>query len=225
MKQLTATAIILSRTNYGEADRILTLLTAEHGKISAIAKGVRREKSKLAGGIELFSTSDITFIQGRSGLDTLVSARLIVHYGKIAADLQRSMFAYDALKRVNKITEENTGPEYFTLLQRTLTALNDAAIGLPLIELWFTLSLLSVQGSLPNLQTDASGSALLADAHYQFDLEAMSFMERPHGPFGASHIKFLRLAAVNQPAVLQKISGANQLTSELQPLVRLLQAH
>lgn len=46
-------AIVLRRTNYGETDRILNLLTPE-GKKSVLAKGVRREKSKLAGGIELF---------------------------------------------------------------------------------------------------------------------------------------------------------------------------
>ena len=46
-------AYVLRRTNYGEADRILNIITP-NGKISAIAKGARKEKSKLAGGIEMF---------------------------------------------------------------------------------------------------------------------------------------------------------------------------
>ena len=66
-------AIVLRRTNYGEADRILNLLT-EKGLISAIAHGVRKEKSKLAGGIELFCVSDITAHEGRNNsLHTLTS--------------------------------------------------------------------------------------------------------------------------------------------------------
>ena len=66
MKPTTTTsAIILKRVDYGEADRILTLLTPDHGKLSLMAKGVRKIKSKLAGGIELFSISTITFAEGR----------------------------------------------------------------------------------------------------------------------------------------------------------------
>ena len=56
---LRTQAIILRRTNYGESDRILTLLTPE-GKFSVLARGARKEKSRLAGGIELFSVSDVT---------------------------------------------------------------------------------------------------------------------------------------------------------------------
>ena len=52
-------AIVLRRTNYGEADRILKVITPQ-GQRSIMAKGVRREKSKLAGGIELFAISDMT---------------------------------------------------------------------------------------------------------------------------------------------------------------------
>ena len=55
-------AIVLRRTNFGEADRILTLLTPL-GQRGAMARGVRREKSKLAGGIELFGVSDVVLQQ------------------------------------------------------------------------------------------------------------------------------------------------------------------
>ena len=53
--------IVLRRTDFGEADRILTLLTPE-GKKTAIARGVRKPKSKLAGGIELFSLNEVVLI-------------------------------------------------------------------------------------------------------------------------------------------------------------------
>ncbi|MCA9348456.1 DNA repair protein RecO, partial [Candidatus Saccharibacteria bacterium] len=62
---LTTRAIILRRINYGEADRILTMLTSDFGKIRLIAKGVRKQKSRMAGGLELFGVSEINFIKGR----------------------------------------------------------------------------------------------------------------------------------------------------------------
>ena len=70
-------AIVLKRIDYGEADRIVTVLTPDAGKLSLMAKGARRVKSKLAGGIELLSTSEINYIAGKGSLDTLVSSRLI----------------------------------------------------------------------------------------------------------------------------------------------------
>jgi DNA repair protein RecO (recombination protein O) len=51
MRQFRTQAIILNRTDYGEADRIISFLTPDHGKVKAIAKAVRKSKSKLAGGI------------------------------------------------------------------------------------------------------------------------------------------------------------------------------
>lgn len=64
MKTTRTRAIVLRRTNYGEADRILQLITPE-GRQSVMARGVRREKSKLAGGIELFAVSDVVLGEGK----------------------------------------------------------------------------------------------------------------------------------------------------------------
>ena len=61
---LRTEAIILRRTDYGEADRILNILTPS-GKISAIAKGVRKARSKLAGGIEMFTLAELLIHSGR----------------------------------------------------------------------------------------------------------------------------------------------------------------
>src|SRR5262245_10052748 len=123
MKQLVTEAIILSRTDYGEADRILTLLTPDQGKLRVLAKGVRRVKSKLAGGIELFSISTIIFIRGRGEIGTLISTRLVKHYAHIVADLDRTMAGYELIKEINKVTEDEPGPEYFMLLRQVFEVL------------------------------------------------------------------------------------------------------
>ena len=73
-------ALVLRRTNYGEADRIINFLT-EQGVIAAIAKGVRKEKSKLAGSVELFTLSDVTLHKGLNNkLCVLTSAKMLEHY-------------------------------------------------------------------------------------------------------------------------------------------------
>src|SRR5664279_3509870 len=125
MRQIVSEAIILNRIDYGEADRILTLLTPDYGKLSLVAKGVRRIKSKLAGGIELFSVSDITFIKGRGEIGTLVSTRLKKHYGAIVTDYERTMLGYELIKRLHRVTEDQTESEYFDLLREAFEALND----------------------------------------------------------------------------------------------------
>jgi len=193
MNQLNAQGIVLARTDYGEADRILTVLTPGYGKLRLMAKGVRRVKSKLAGGIELFSISDITFIRGRSEIGTLVSARLIRHYGRIIGDITRVQLGYELIKQLNKITEDEPEQAYFELLEHAFAALDDTNIDEPLIRLWFDAQLLRLGGHSPNLETDINGQTLRSEAMYVFDFDVMAFQSRADGPFTADHIKFLRL--------------------------------
>ncbi len=223
MKQLVTTGIILSRTDYGEADRILTLLTPDYGKLRLVARGVRRVKSKLAGGIELFSVSDITFIRGRSELGTLVSARLIRHYGRIPQDLEKTMLAYELIKRLNRLTEDEAGPEYFGLLKDLFEALDDRQVSKELAELWFTAQLLRLGGLRPNLETDTDGRKLTADQRYDFSLENMVFApaRAGRGRFGAAEIKLLRLATGEHPArLLAQVQGLASLLETTAPLLR-----
>jgi DNA repair protein RecO len=185
--------VVLARTNFGEADRILTVITPDHGKVRLMAKGVRKSASKLAGGIELFSTSYITYIKGKGDLSTLISTRLIKHYGNIVKDLDCTQFGYAVLKIINRATEDNAGPEYYGLLKSALEALDHEPAGLDHTEFWLYMQLLKLSGHSPNLGTDSKGQKLAENARYSFDLENMSFVLAPRGRFGAAHIKLLRL--------------------------------
>ncbi|HYH74320.1 MAG TPA: DNA repair protein RecO [Candidatus Saccharimonadales bacterium] len=222
MRQLVTTAIILKRTDYGEADRILTLLTPEYGKLALLAKGVRKVKSKLAGGIELFSVSEITFIKGRGDVGTLVSTRLLKHYAKIVGNLDRTMLGYDLIKQLNKATEDEPEEEYFHVLQAGFEALDDPDIAGDLIRLWFGAQLLKLAGHTPNLETDNQGSRLNAETHYSFSYEHMAFVDNPHhGQFSADHIKFLRLAfSAHPPRVLAQVQGVGKLATPCLQLVQ-----
>jgi DNA repair protein RecO len=222
MKQLVALAIILNRIDYGEADRILTLLTPDHGKLSLLAKGVRRVKSKLAGGIELFSVSEITFIQGRGAVGTLISARLVKHYGTIVTDFERTMVGYELIKQLHRATEEEPEQAYYLVLLEAFEALNDRSVALPTISFWFNAQLLRLSGHTPNLRTDSQGNRLEQEKRYDFDYEHMAFRLAPEqGQFTAKHIKFLRLAYAGQSAkVLVQVQGSTELVVLCAPLTR-----
>jgi len=225
MNRVNTQAIVLSRTDYGEADRILTFLTPDQGKVSAIAKGVRKQKSKLAGGIELFSVSEISYIIGRRDISTLISSRLIKHYGNIVKDLDRTNAAYEATKTINKATEDNPEQAYFDLLTTALESLDDSSIELEIIQSWFPAQLLRLGGHTPNLRTQHGGQKLEAGQTYNFNFDNMSFESGE--TVGADQIKFLRLLfSENQPKTLQKVSRAGELAAQSLRLIQpMLQAY
>ncbi len=221
MRRFRTKAIILNRTEYGEADRILTFLTPDHGKVKAIAKGVRKSQSKLAGGIEFFSVSDISFIPARREVGTVVSTRLIKHYGNIVKDLERTNLAYKLIKQLDKATEDAPEAAYFDLLQTGFEALDDFTISPQLVELWFNMQLLRLAGHTPDLRTDTAGNKLSPDQTYNFDFDKMHFTPEGRGGFGADHIKFLRLGfSPNTPHALSRIKGADKHVSDLQAIVQ-----
>ncbi len=227
MRQQVTTAIVLTRINYGEADRILTVITPDQGKVRLLARGVRKPTSKIAGGIELFSISNITYILGSGELSKLISSRLIEHYGDIVKDIDRTMLGYALLKMLNRATEEATGEEYFELLKRTLHGLNDKNLDPRLVELWFYMQLLKLAGHTPNLQTDVEGNKLLTADRYLFDYETMAFTSLMGARFTVDHIKFLRLGfSVPSPGVLKQIQNAEKLiTDNLQLITTMLKQH
>lgn len=216
MTHSTSKGIVLHRINYGEADRIITLLTPTDGKVTLIAKGVRKPKSKLAGGIELFSVSDITYLKGKKDISTLTSARLDEHYGNIITDIDRTMFGYELIKQLHKITEHNVDAEYYNLLYNALQALNDATVDLAVIKAWFSGQLLRLAGHTPNLRTDTEGRPLSAEMAYEFSFDDMTFAESSRAQFSADTIKVLRLLfGDHTPAGLKNVNGLSDICSQL----------
>ncbi len=217
-------AIVLKRINYGEADRIITALSPDKGKISFIAKGVRRTKSKLAGGIELLSVSQISLVQGRGKLDTLVSSRLEDYFDNIISDYQRLDQAYWLLKNVDQLTDSNTGNEYFSVTEQALRLLNNIDIELSIISAWVYLQVMKLNGSLPNLLTDNTGNPLEEGSFYNFSVEDGNFFQAPSGQYDAEVIKCWRVMVNASPHQLVSIGGlvvpAKKSVDTLQEFVR-----
>ncbi len=118
-----AESITLRRSDLGEADRILTLYTREHGKRRAVAKSVRRPQSRLAGHIELFTHAEV-FLAVGTNLDVLTQATAIEVFPAIADDLARFARASWAAELVDRLTpEEEADPQLFAHLLETIRLL------------------------------------------------------------------------------------------------------
>ena len=215
MKKHNDHAIVLSRLDYGERDRILTMLCREQGKISVLAKSVRSEKSRLAGGIELLSESEVSFIEGKTDLKTLTGARLIVHFGNLTADIRRMQQAFGCIKIINDIADEAAGQEYYPVLLLALKTLNDGAYDPRIIDIWFNLRLMKLSGSEPNLNLASEASV-----SFGFDYDRQQFAENPNGGFTKNDLKLLRVClSQSKPPKLQYELGSED---RLQALIRTL---
>lgn len=219
MKSTRTKAIVLRRTNYGEADRILQLLTPD-GRRSAIAKGVRREKSKLAGGIELFAVTDVVIGEGRGDLGIITSARLIHFYNHIIEDYDRLQFGYTALKQVARASETLDEPEWFLLLSEVFVGLDSMTLPIDLTRTWFYIRFADILGHRLNLETDSSGTKLNGELRYRYDSAEQGLVESSAGQLTATHIKLLRLISTKSLAVLVQIGGIDSVLSECVSVAR-----
>ena len=219
MNTQSSKSINLSRTNYGESDRVLRVITEDGNKVALMAKGVRKLKSKMAGGIELFCECNLVYLGSKDRMGTLVSARVDTQYANIVKDMERTMFGYEILKLVNKVTEDDQIADYYRLLSVTLSAINSLDLDLNMIIVWTYYNLLEITGHRPNFLLDTSGEKLKEGNRYDFDIPTMSMVETSSGQYNSGHIKFLRVVErTGKPTALSRISGAEQIASDLADL-------
>lgn len=212
-------AYVLRRTNYGEADRILNLITPK-GKISAIAKSVRKEKSRLAGGIEMFSLIEVNIHNGRGELGVVTSSKMLKYYSNIVADLKKMELASLILKKISLVAEMTESEEFFTIVDETLAAI-DAGAPLDVVEAWFFLNLVRASGEQINLYRDTSGEKLSEDRRYSWVTADEALFENPQGDIGADEIKIMRLMISAELSVILRVKGISEMIS---PILRIARA-
>ena len=143
-------AVVLRQRDLREADRLLTLLTRERGKVSAVAKGVRRPRSKLAAASQLLCCSDLQLAAG-ANLDIVTQCDVRCAFYGLRQDLSRLSYASYFAELVDSFVEERDGGEQvFDLL---LAALSQAerTRRLELLARVFELRLMSALGYAPEL--------------------------------------------------------------------------
>ncbi|TWP08676.1 DNA repair protein RecO [TM7 phylum sp. oral taxon 350] len=214
MKNEKLKAIVLRRTNYQEADRILDLVTPL-GKRSVIARGVRKEKSRLAGSVELLCESEIVLTKSnKSSLAILTSARLIRFYGNILKSYDRMTFAYDTLKNIGKAVNQIEEPEWYDLLSQVLSGLDDLKIDLRLIRVWFLLQYQKLLGNELNMLYDVDGKKLEKNKKYTYDYLERGLKEDIGGKINGDVIKFLRVVNNNSLDLVTKIGGIDSVLGD-----------
>lgn len=115
--------VVLRTMRLGEADRIITFVTPEHGKVRAVAKGVRKTKSKLGGRLDLMTQVSIMCWRGRE-LDVVTQAEIIDSFRPIREDLDKMPVAFTMLEAVDQVAvERQPMPELFRMLVGALTTL------------------------------------------------------------------------------------------------------
>ncbi len=163
-RSVKSEAVVLRSMRYGEADRILHLYTPARGRVSAIAKGVRRARSRFGGRLEPFFRLHVELHEGRGELLTVTGAQTIDGYARLRGDaraLDAAARACDAVGRLFETSEPHPG--VFNLLCRQL-ALLDARAGqgersagvARAAALAFRLKLLLAAGLAPQLAACAS---------------------------------------------------------------------
>lgn len=140
--------VILRRANLGEADKILTIFTKCHGKITVIAKGIRRTTSRKGGNLELFNQVKIYLAKGKS-LDIVTEVEVIDSFSSWRRDLKKVAVAYQLCELVDKLSAEGVeNDEVYDLLVNSFLNLLPTTNHQSLITN-FELSLLQYLGFWP----------------------------------------------------------------------------
>jgi DNA repair protein RecO (recombination protein O) len=146
-------AIVLRSMDLGEADRVLTVLTPRLGKLRVIAKGIRRTRSRLGGGLEPFSDVHLVLAVGRT-FDVITQAALENPHLGLRDDLHSTAAAWYLVELVDRFCEGTAeSHEAFELLGQGLAALDaaPAEVSRAVVARWFELHLLNAMGFRPEL--------------------------------------------------------------------------
>ena len=146
-------AVVIRTARLGEADRIITLLTRERGKVRAVAKGVRRTKSKFGARLEPFSRVDLLVFEGKS-LDIITQAESLNAYGQdLALDYSLWTAGQTMLETADRLTPEDSisAESQYLLLVGALRTLVSGEHAANLVLDAFLLRALSMAGYSPTL--------------------------------------------------------------------------
>jgi DNA repair protein RecO (recombination protein O) len=223
MPTYQADAIVLRRLDYGETDRIVTLLTREHGKLAAIAKGARRGKSRVSGSLDLFARSTMMLAKGRN-LDVVAQVERRGDARHIAGDLQRTAYACLVAEIIDKVLEDrHPVDEIFELVDSTLQQLNMVERSPRADTLWFLMRILDTLGYQPQLQDCPGCGAPLPEAKGWFSpllggvlCDRCAAHDQAGSFVSVNSLKVLRLMAAGQAELYDRLRLTPDLLNEIE---------
>ncbi|MBM3695297.1 MAG: DNA repair protein RecO [Actinobacteria bacterium] len=159
--------IVLRSYSFGEADRVVVLLSPNHGKVRAVAKGVRKTSSRFGGRLEPFTQVDVVLYEGRE-LDTITQVAIIEAFPRLRGDLERVLAAGTMVEVIDAVSQEEEGAvRAFLLLQRGLRSLEAGPLHPDLVTA-FLLKAAEVVGVAPGLDECAGCGAREGVTRFSF---------------------------------------------------------
>lgn len=126
IRTYTTEGIVIKRRKLGESDKLLTVFTQYLGKITVLAKGIRKIRSRRAAHLELFNRVSITIRQGKS-LDLVVEAQVTESYQLLRTDLTRVAYVYRMVEEIDRLCpDKQAHADIFALLSSVLQQMNQA---------------------------------------------------------------------------------------------------
>lgn len=215
-------AIVLRRSDFGEADRMLTLYSREFGKIRALAKGARKPQTRKSGHVELFMRSNFMFAKGKN-IDIVTQAELIEAYPAIRENLVRTTYASYVVELLDNFTvEEDRDLRKYELLAKALGWIAEAS-DLRLAARFYELRLLSLAGYQPQLFFCVSCGEEIQEQDQFFSAESGGLLDpacrpadRQAQPVSAAAIKVLRYLQTRSWETVKALSLRTPLQRELE---------
>lgn len=213
--------IIIKRSHFGEADRILTIFSDKMGKIRAIGKGIRKQNSRLGGHLELFCLGNLVIAEGRN-LDIVTEAEIIECFFDIRNNLKSTHISYYLAEAIDKMTAEyEKHEEVFNLLLEVLNSVGK--INDDLLIAFFELKLLSYLGFKPELNYCLKCHRKLDEINYFDSAEGGLICQNcsHHGlQISPNAIKLFRLFIRDHLDGLKKIKIATSIQKEARTITQ-----
>jgi DNA repair protein RecO (recombination protein O) len=188
-------AVVLRTHKLGEADRIVTMLSRQHGKIRAVAKGVRRTASRFGARLEPFMVADLQLYKGRS-LDIIQQAESIGAYGAdIVDDYPRFTAATAMVEAADRLTDHDAGLQHYLLLVGALRSLAKAEHDAGLTLDSYLLRALSIAGWAPSF-IDCAVTGETGPGHTAFVVQLGGVVSDAVAPPGAPRLDPATLGAL-----------------------------
>lgn len=230
-RSLRTEGIVLRRSNFGEADRLITLYTQDAGKIRVIAKGARKPQSRKTGHIELFMRSKFLIASGRN-LDIITQAELIEPNRNLNGDLVRTTYAAYACELLDQFTpDEERHAGIYQLLTSGMSWFNESD-NLLLAARYFELRLLSLVGFQPQLfYCVVSGEPIEQEDQF-FSGEEGGFIKPDHRKrdpkairVSAAAVKVLRYLQTRNWETVKNLQLRRELHQELESVMHFYLQH
>jgi DNA repair protein RecO (recombination protein O) len=219
--------IVLRRVDYGEADRVLTVLTRHHGKVGVLARGVRKAGSRLAAHTDLFTRSTLQLARGRGELEVLTEARRLGAATPMG-DVRRSACASLCAELADVALEPGHPLDegLYDLVAEALAGCSDPARDPRSAAVWFARRMIDRLGYAPELHRCASCGRRLEERPARFSAAGGGLLCpacAPGDPEGVdcpvAAIKVLRVAAAGDAGLYARLRLGPEVLTVLEAVV------